>query len=106
MGRIVVACYKPKTGKAQALRELMRMHHPILKSQGLVTNRESILMESEDGTIVEVFEWASMDAIEAAHQNPVVAEMWDQYSRVCDYVPIASVPEANQIFSQFSPVVI
>ena len=106
MGCIVVACYKPKTGQAQALRELMRMHHSILKSQGLVTTRESIVMEAEDGTIVEVFEWASKEAIEVAHQNPVVAEMWDQYSRVCDYVPIANVPEASQIFSQFSPVVI
>ncbi len=104
MGRIVIACYKPKPGQAEALKELMRMHHSILKSQRLVTSRESIMMAAEDGTIVEVFEWASKEAIEIAHQNPVVGEMWDQYSRVSDYVPIADVPEASQVFSQFSPI--
>ena len=106
MGRIVIACYKPRAGQAGALRELMQVHLSILKSQGLVTDRESILMESEDGTIVEVFEWASKEAIEAAHNNPVVGEMWEQYNKVCEYIPIAEVPEANQLFSQFTPFVV
>ena len=69
MGRIVIACYRPKPGKLDALRALMADHLPILRSQDLVTDRESIIMEAEDGTIVEVFEWKSQEAIEAAHSN-------------------------------------
>lgn len=103
MGRIVIACYIPKPGQAQALKELMQIHLAILKSQGLVTNREPIQMEARDGTIIEVFEWASSEAIEAAHHNPVVAEMWKQYAKVCEYVPIGDVPEASQMFSEFTP---
>jgi hypothetical protein len=30
--------------------------------------------------------------------------MWEQYATVCDYVPIAQVPEAAQLFADFSPV--
>ena len=104
MGRIVIACYKPKPGQAQALKELMQVHFSLLKSQRLVTKRDSILMEASDGTIIEVFEWVSKEAIEAAHDNPVIAEMWEQYSRVCDYIPVGDVPEAGQLFSEFTPI--
>ena len=46
-----------------------------------------MIMEAEDGTIVEVFEWKSKQAIDAAHTNPRVLEMWEEYAAVCDYVP-------------------
>ena len=101
MERIVIACYKPKPGKAEALRKLMETHLSTLRDEGLVTNRESIVMEAADGTIVEVFGWKSKAAIEAAHTNPAVLKMWEAYNAVCDYVPIASVPEAGQLFSEF-----
>ena len=104
MGRIVIAAYKPKPGKSPELRELMKDHLRILQSQNLVTDRESIMMEAKDGTIIEVFEWKSREAIESAHTNPVVLEMWGRYAKVCDYVPVGSVEEATQLFSEFTPV--
>jgi hypothetical protein len=61
-------------------------------------------MEARDGTFVEVFEWASPEAIQAAHSHRVVLEMWEAYGKVCDYVPIAQVPDASQMFSEFTPV--
>jgi len=103
--RIVIACYKPKPGKAQDLKELMREHLPILKTQGLVTDRASIMMEAKDGTIIEVFEWKSQAAIDQAHTNPAVLEMWGKYAEVCDYIPAGQVPEAAQLFSGFVPFV-
>ena len=104
MGRITIACYRPKTGQQDALRALVREHVATLKSIGLVTNRAPIAMEALDGTIVEVFEWASPDAIKAAHGHPVVLRMWEEYGKRCDYVPIGQVPEALQLFSEFAPV--
>jgi quinol monooxygenase YgiN len=104
MGRIVIACYRPKPGKQAALRELIRDHVATLRGQKLVTDRAPITMEATDGTIVEVFEWASAAAIQAAHTNPAVAAMWQAYAEVCDYVPLASVPEAAQLFAEFTPV--
>jgi hypothetical protein len=103
MGRIVIACYKPKPGQQESLRALARDHLSILRSQGLVTDRDSIMMEAGDGTIIEVFEWKSKEAIEAAHSNPVVLKMWERYAAVCDYVPVGTVPEAAQMFSEFTP---
>jgi len=103
-GRIVIACYRPKPGKQDALRQLMRDHVPRLRAQGLVTDRDPITMEAADGTIVEVFEWKSQEAIDAAHGNPAVLAMWGEYAEVCDYVPVGTVAEAAQLFSNFTPL--
>ena len=53
MGSISVACYGPLAGREDALLELVRNHLPPLRSQGLVTERPSIVMRTADGTIVE-----------------------------------------------------
>lgn len=104
MGRIVIVGYKPKPGQNEALKTLMKTHLPRLKQEGLVTERESIIMEAADGTIVEVFEWISEEAIQNAHKNPAVLQMWGEYAEVCDYVPVGSLAEAASLFSSFEPV--
>ena len=103
MPRIVIVAYKPKPGKEKELDELMLQHHAVLKSENLVTNRDSIMMKAADGTVIEVLEWTSAAAIQNAHTNPVVLKMWQQYSAVCDYIPIGTVAEAANLFSEFTP---
>lgn len=99
----MIACYKPKPGKEKALRALIVDHVPTLRRIGLVTDRQPILMEAKDGTLVEVFEWTSAEAIQTAHGHPAVLRMWEEYGKVCDYIPVAQVPEATQMFSEFTP---
>ena len=104
MGRIVIVAYKPKPGKEDVLKQLSETHMQILKSQNLVTDRKPIIMVSQDGSIVEVFEWLSKQAIEAAHSNPTVQEMWGNFAQVCEYLPVANVPESTNLFSEFTPL--
>jgi hypothetical protein len=75
MGSISVACYKPNAGCEGALLQLVRNHLPPLRAEGLVTNRAPIVMRASDGTIIEVFEWVSQDAIAGAHSNPAVLDL-------------------------------
>jgi hypothetical protein len=104
MGKITIACYRPKEGKAAALKELMKEHLPILISENLVTERKSIMMEAKDGTIVEVFEWISDKAIEQAHTNKAVLAMWERFALVCDYVIPTTIDEFTHLFSGFEPI--
>jgi hypothetical protein len=101
--RIVIVGYKPKSGKEEALHQLMRSHISILKSQDLVTDRDSIIIEAKDGTIIEIFEWKSKSAMNLAHTNPEVLKMWGKYAEVCDYIPIGQVEETANLFSEFKP---
>lgn len=104
MGRIVIVAYRPKPGKAEDLKQLLQRHLPILRGERLATDRAPIIMEAADGTLIEVFEWVSAEAIEAAHTNPAVAAMWAEFGEVCDYVPVASVAESANLFSEFTPL--
>jgi hypothetical protein len=58
-----------------------------------------------DGTVVEVFEWLSTEAIEQAHSSPAVRALWAEFGAACDYVPIASLAETQRIFSAFEALV-
>lgn len=101
MGRIAIACYKPKPGKAEELKNLVKTHHAAMLAEGLVTERQPVLMQSVDGTVVEVFEWRSKEAIEAAHTDKAVQKIWKEFAEVSDYLPIGQVSEGQQLFSEF-----
>jgi hypothetical protein len=104
MGRMVIACYRPREGKDAELLAATSDHMDVLRDEGLVTDREAIVMKADDGTVIEVFEWASGAAIEAAHTNPRVTALWSRFEACCEYVPIGDVAEASGIFSEFSPL--
>jgi len=100
--RLVIVGYRPFPGKENALRELMKTHVITLRKEGLASDREPILMTSRNGTIIEVFGWKSKEAIESAHKNSEVQKMWGAYAEVCEYVPVGSLEEANNLFSEFT----
>jgi hypothetical protein len=102
MGVITIACYRPKAGKQAELEALMLEHVPILRGQGLVTERTPIAMRSKDGTVVEVFEWLSQAAIDSAHTNPEVLKLWERYGAVCDYVRLPELAEGADLFAGFT----
>lgn len=101
---MVIACYRPKPGKEDALLALMKTHLPVLREQGLATEAPSLAGRAKDGTIVEVFCWQSNDAIESAHQNPAIMKMWEAYGEVCDYVAIGDVEGASDLFTSLDPI--
>jgi quinol monooxygenase YgiN len=103
-GVVAVVAYRPKPGKDKELLELVRNRVPTLRKEGLVTDRVPIIMRSRDGTIVEVSEWKSREAIDAAHKNPNVLAMWEKFFAVCDCVPLKTLPEANDMFAGFTPI--
>ena len=103
MGKIVIATYKPKPGKEKILDRLVKDHVKVLRNYGFATLRPPMIMKSSDGTIVEVFEWISKNAIEEAKENKDVQEYWERYREVCDIIPVSDLIEANTSFSEFNP---
>ena len=103
-GVVVIVAYRPKPGKENELVDLVRSRVPTLRKEGLVSDRVPTIMRSRDGTIIEVSEWKSREAIDAAHKNPNVLAMWNQFFALCDCVPLKSLAEAEEMFAGFEPV--
>ena len=103
-GIVVIVAYRPKAGREEALLEIVRNRVPALRKEDLVTDRVPVILRAKDGTIIEVSEWKSHEAIEEAHKNPRVLAMWDKFFAVCDCVPLKTLPEAESMFAGFEPI--
>ena len=100
-GVVVIVAYRPKPGKENELVDLVRSRVPTLRKEGLVTDRAPTIMRSRDGTIIEVSEWKSQEAIDAAHKNPNVLAMWNKFFAICDCVPLKTVTGSRRNVCRF-----
>jgi len=104
MGHLVIACYRPKAGQDAALLDCVRDHQPALRKEGLVTDRPAVVLRAQDGTLLELFEWKSEQAVEAAHHNPAVQAVWGRFFAICDCVKLSDLAESAEMFPHFEPV--
>jgi hypothetical protein len=102
---IVTAVYRAKAGKDAELAALIERHVPVLRAEGLATERDVVVMRSpKDGTFIEVFEWASKDAASSAHENAAVGEIWGAMADVAEFLTLADLPEATDRFPHFTAI--
>ena len=99
--RMVIAVYRPNEGLTAELLDCVRDHLPLLRAQGLVTDREPVIMQAEDGSLIEIFEWRSEAAVEQAHNNPAVLALWERFGACCNYTPLAGLEESHHPFAHF-----
>src|SRR4051812_20696632 len=104
MGRFVIVAYKPKPGMSDALMAAVRKHLDVLRSEDLVTDHPASVMRADDGTVLEVFEWRSKEAIAKAHSLPSVHVLWGEFGAACDYCPLHDLAEFQQMFAEFEAV--
>ena len=104
MGILVICSYRPHPGHEDEARMLMAGHVPLLREHGLITDRPVIQGVAQDGALVEIFEWESLEKSRGA---PTIAEIgahWQAMSAVMDFVPLAELPEARHAFAHFNPI--
>ena len=104
MGRITIASFRPKPGREGELLDVIRDRLPLLRRLGLATHREPILMRSRSGTIIQVSEWASDEAINQAHHLPEVLALWERFDACCSYVKLDTLEEAHEDFATFDSI--
>jgi hypothetical protein len=104
MGRIAVACYRPKPGREDDLLAVVVEHVPTLQRLGFAAGRAPIVMRAADGTIVEIFEWAGPEAKRSAHEDPAVRALWERFESCSEPLALADLAEAGDRYANFDPV--
>jgi hypothetical protein len=104
MSQFAIACYRPKPGMDEALLDVVRTHYETLRAAGFVSEKPPYLMRAKDGTLIEVFEWKSVEAKELAHKDPSVGQLWGRFSACADFPPLTEIAEAQQRFVNFEAV--
>ena len=104
MTEVVFCLYKAVAGKESELEKLIDRHVPVLRELELITARPRLTLKSQDGTYVEVIEWVDVNAAEAAHEHPAVAQVWEAMEGVSQFRKLADLGEAGKAFSHFQVV--
>jgi hypothetical protein len=104
MGILVICSYRPHPGHEDEARLLMQGHVPLLRSHDLITAREAVQGAAADGTLVEIFEWQSVEKSRGAPGIAEIGAHWKAMSEVLDFVPLSQVPEAQHPFAHFTPL--
>jgi hypothetical protein len=86
------------------MRRLICDHALTLRKYGLITDRPVVHGKGVDGSIIEIFEWTSEEAIRCAHSIPDMKNLWKSMEEVADFVPLASLSEAHKPFAHFEPL--
>lgn len=98
----VIALYRPHAGKEAELHDVLKTHVPVLRELGLATDKPVLMLKStHDGTILEIFEWKSQEAVATAHEHPRVLEMWKRFGECCDYISLGALKESEGPFPHF-----
>ena len=104
MGRFVIVAYTPKANHEAGLLKAVKKHLVVLEAEGLITEKPAYVMRATNGTILEVFEWKSAEAIQQAHQLSSVQALWGEFAAVCDYTKLSDISETQQMFAEFESV--
>jgi hypothetical protein len=67
----------------------------------VVFESQACVMRAADGSIGEVFEWRSAEAIQQANSNPAIQALWAEFGAACDYTPLTKLAETHQTFAEF-----
>jgi len=104
MGRFVIVAYTPKDGLESQLLAVVKRHIQVLREHNLVSERSAYTMRAINGSIIEIFEWRSDEAIDQAHQNPTVQKLWSDFEAVCEFTPLAQLTESTDMFAEFEAI--
>lgn len=103
-GEMVIAAYRPlDASRRKPLIELVRSHNTTLRVEGLITDRPAQLLEAQDGTLLEIFEWKP-GAAQRAHDHAAVQRLRKKMEEVAEFVPLISLQEAETTFPHFKAI--
>jgi quinol monooxygenase YgiN len=100
---ITMAMYQPHVGKEEQLNDVLKKHIKTLEAENLITSREPIRAVASDGTVIEIFEWKSEQAKDAAHESPVVMKVWNEIMEIAEIKSLSSLEESKHPFPNFAP---
>ena len=102
---VVLASYVPEEGQEETVLELLRGHVPLLREEGLATERGGWILRAEGGgSLHEIFEWASIEAAVAAESNDRVQEVWKALAEASTFTSMADLDVGQGPFAHFQVI--
>lgn len=86
------------------LMDIVDRHIPTLREYGLIKDGHAYVLQSEDGTIIEMYEWKDEKAIAVAHEHPAIRTIWGEMEGICTFPSLSDLPESKKRFPNFTVI--
>ncbi len=105
---VVLAVYRVAEKVQAEFFQVVKDKREYFLKAGLMTARVPIFLRSSGNPefLIDIFEWASAEAIERAHSDPVVQRMWARMAElwIDGGLHLSQLPESDESFAGFEPV--
>lgn len=105
---VVLAVYRVAEKVQPEFFQVIRDKREYFSRAGLMTPRAPILLRSNISRefLIDIFEWASNEAIERAHSDPLVQRLWARMAElwIDGGLHLSNLPESEESFAGFEPV--
>ncbi len=84
----VICTYRVRSDHEDEFIPLVRRHWPKMRELGLATEDAASIYAGRDDEnrlfVVEIWSWASADAVKRAHSHPEVLALWEPMEAYCE----------------------
>ena len=97
--------YKPTSeANRKRLLDILDQHIPLLRDVGYIIDRPASILESANGSILELFEWKDEEAKRLAHADDKVRQLWEAMEEICEFPTLSDLPESTAPFPNFKVI--
>ena len=102
--RLTLSVYRPRPGREGEL--LPHLHEEIaaLRARGHITARPAVICRAPDGAYLVVSEWASPTAVDDAHGDESIVEIWRRKDGLAEYLAPADLDGSAAPFASYDVI--
>jgi uncharacterized protein (DUF1684 family) len=102
---LALAAYRPRPGRENDFLVFLHEELALLRRRGHVTERRAPVVRAPEGELLVVLEWSTDHAVDDAHADPEVLEVWDRKAELVEYIAPAALTGSDTPFARW-PVVL
>jgi len=102
--RLTLSVYRPRPDREDELLPHLREEIAALRARGHITARRAVICRAPSGAYLVVSEWASPTAVDDAHADASIIEIWRRKDTLAEYLAPADLDGSGVPFASYDVV--
>ena len=102
---LALAAYRPRSEREDDFLVFLHEELALLRRRGHVTERRAPVVRAPKGELLVILEWSTDHAVDDAHADPDVLEVWDRKAELAEYIAPAALSGSDIPFARW-PVIV
>lgn len=99
--RVTLSAYRAKDGREEDVLRHLREEIAALRARGHITSRPAPICRTARGEFLVVSEWSTEHAVDDAHGDEVILEIWRRKEGLVEYLAPGELTGADMPFASF-----